>query len=181
MPSYRFMRVRKMKLRTNVYMALLAGLLSLSAACTKPVAMTGKRSLSGEKTETISDRERITVERIRRVGEMVVAYILDSPLFGPPRVQGMGELVKLFAKFDLLESKIYMYDGWGSFMKYEYSGSADIGWSFTISSYGSDGLLGPVVVPDSEGRLTVYHSEEDIIYNNGHLYQYPADPRRESR
>ncbi len=169
------MRGKNMNLRAAIILSCLACLLPLPAACSKPVEMTGKRSLSGELIETISDRQRITMERMRTLGEAVFQYVMDNPAWGPPRVGGISGLVDALTRYGLKESKINIYDGWGNVLIYEYGRSAN-GWSFSISSYGSDSLRGPVAMI-TDGKYIVIHSDEDIVYSNGSFVQYPLEER----
>lgn len=159
-----------------VYLAISFSVLSGCVRETiKPSPNLGKRSLEGEVIETISDRQRITMERMRAMGEAVVLYVMDNPAWGPPRAGGISGLVDALTRHGIAESKINMYDGWGNLLIYEYGRSIN-GWSFTICSYGSDSLRGPVAMI-TDGKNIVHHSDEDIIYSNGSFVQYPLEKR----
>jgi type II secretion system protein G len=117
-------------------------------------------------------RQATTVSNVVQMGQGCDRYIQDHPKQGAPQAGDIEELQTIFEETEINLNKGMARDGWGYLLHYSFDASGD-GRRFTVESYGSDGASGGLVAVNENNEYIVKHFDEDIIYVNGRLLQYP--------
>jgi type II secretion system protein G len=117
-------------------------------------------------------RQATTVSNVVQMGQGVDRYIQDHPKVGAPQAADIDALQTIFETTEINLNKGMARDGWGYLLHYTYDSSGNAR-HFTVESYGSDGASGPAVTEDENKELIVKHFNEDIVYSDGRLVQYP--------
>jgi hypothetical protein len=127
-----------------------------------------KRPVPTGMTSVEVEKQRTTIANIEQLGEYIGQYIMDFRFVGAPKAGDIEELQDIFMETEINTNRSIIKDGWDVLLVYECNetlGSQD----YTIMSYGSDGMDGPV--PDERG--VVRRTEEDLIWADGTWVQSP--------